>query len=78
MSGYEEDIARQPGGPFTQPGERRLIRCVAEHWLTGERYKAERGRRLALYAKWIGIGGTVIAGVWKLTGVAAAVLGKGV
>lgn len=54
MDVYEEEIARQPSGPFgTQ--ERKRIRRVAEHWVERRRYLEERNRRFSTYAKWIGI-----------------------
>lgn len=56
MDNYESEISRQHGGPFTNRRERQTVRRVAEHWLERRRYSEERNRRLALYAKWIGIG----------------------
>lgn len=54
MDGYEQEIARQPSGPFSIQERKRVRRC-AEHWVEGRRYSEERNRRLATYAKWIGI-----------------------
>lgn len=64
MDGYESEIARQPGGPFSKASERRLLRCVAEHWVNGRRYSEERRRRLATYAGWIVLGApALVAGI---------------
>lgn len=73
MDGYEADIARQPGGPFTKVHERKTIRRIAEQWVDRQRYSEERARRFATYAKWLGIGVPAVLAVWKL---AEAFLGK--
>lgn len=77
MDDYEQDVARQPRGPFSKVAERQTIRYVAEQYVKGKRYSSERNRRLALYslyAKWIGgAGGTALA-IYKLI---EAFAGKG-
>lgn len=66
MDGYEAEIDRQPSGPFTNRAERKTIRRVAEHWVERRRYSQERNRRLATWAKWIGIGAPVALSVIKV------------
>lgn len=66
MDGYESEITRQPGGPFSNRQERKTLRACAEHWASRRRYSEERNRRFASYAKWIGIVGTPALLVLKL------------
>lgn len=66
MDGYDEEIDRQSGAPFTNKAERKRIRRVAEHWVERRRYKQERDRRLATYLKWIGIASPVTLGIIKI------------
>lgn len=74
MDGYEQDIARQAGGPFVNRQERKTIRRVAEHWVQDQRYYEERKRRLSTYGWWIGLGTPVVIAAIKLV---ETILGKG-
>lgn len=55
MDGYEAEIDRQPSGPFSNRAERKRIRSVTERIIERWRYSEERNRRVATWAKWIGI-----------------------
>lgn len=73
MDSYEDDIARQPSGPFTNRQEIKTIRAVKEDWVTRRRYSEERNRRLKRFGGWILFGGPIVLVVIKL---AEALLGK--
>lgn len=66
MDGYEEEIARRSGGPFSNRKERQVIRCASEHWVEAQRYYAERRRRFSTYAWWIGLGTPVVLAAIKI------------
>lgn len=75
MDDYEQDVARQPKGPFTRVKERQLIRRSAEHWWERQRYTAETKRRAKAWAFWIGLFGPGAFAAIKW--VESLILGKG-